>query len=104
MVLGTTLPGENPPKLLFLTLNLCLDGTVAYFSLKKYLFFRFRAYLSLGKQAPHLTEMNLDNLALYTGIYRKLLYFSSVCSVSQQTKLWTAITKIKNKKEIGKNV
>jgi hypothetical protein len=53
MVLGTPLPVANPTKLLFLTPNLHLDGTVAYFSLKKFLFFRFRAYLSISKQAPH---------------------------------------------------
>jgi len=35
MVLGTPLPGENPPKLLLLKPNPLLDSTVAYFSLKK---------------------------------------------------------------------
>jgi hypothetical protein len=35
MVLGTLLPGGNPPKLLFLTPNPLLEGMVAKISLEK---------------------------------------------------------------------
>jgi hypothetical protein len=59
MVLGTSVPGKNPTKLLFLTPNLHLDGTVAYFSLKKFLFFRFRAYLSIIPEMPFTIEARI---------------------------------------------
>jgi hypothetical protein len=39
MVLGTPLPGENPPQASILDAESPLDGTVTYFALKKYLFF-----------------------------------------------------------------
>ena len=50
MVLGTSLPLGNPPKLLFLKPTPLIDGMIAKISLKKYFLLEFLAYLTLRTQ------------------------------------------------------